>query len=166
MTTIDSSLYLHNQQLERVPSPELGKDEFLKILMTQLQNQDPTSPMDDSQFISQMASFSQLEQTMNMANSIDQLVQKQNVSPILQYSHMIGKDVSYHTYDEDTGAQLDTEMSTVIAVSQYEGQAVLELENDEKIYAESITQVSEPEADTGTESIGEDGAGAGAGGRD
>lgn len=147
MTTIDSSLYLHNQQSERVPSPELGKDEFLKILMTQLQNQDPTSPMDDSQFVSQMATFSQLEQTMNMANSIDQLVQKQNVSPILQHSHMIGKEVSYHPYDDETGDKLDAETSTVTAVSQYEGWAVLELKNGEKIYADSITQVSDPNAD-------------------
>ncbi|WP_090233222.1 flagellar hook assembly protein FlgD [Lentibacillus halodurans] len=148
MTAIDSSLYLNNQQTERVPSPDLGKDEFLKILMTQLQNQDPSSPMDNEQFISQMASFSQLEQTMNMANSIDQLVQQQNVSPILQYSHMIGKEVSYYPYDEETGEKLDIETSKVTAVSQHEGLAVLDLENGEKIYADSITQVSDPSADT------------------
>lgn len=156
MTSIDSSLYLQNQQAERVPSPELGKDEFLKILMTQLQNQDPTSPMDNSQFISQMASFSQLEQTMNMANSIDWLVQHQNVSPILQYSHMIGREVSYQVYDEETGEELDIQTSNVIAVSQYEGQAVLNLENGEKIYADSVTRVSDPNAETDAETKPDD----------
>ncbi|SDQ60592.1 flagellar basal-body rod modification protein FlgD [Virgibacillus subterraneus] len=153
MTTIDPSLYLNNQSTERVPSPDLGKDEFLKILMTQLQNQDPTNPMKDQEFVSQMASFSSLEQMMNMTNSIDNLVQNQTVSPILKNSHMIGKEVSYQAYDEETGEKIGIETSKVTAVSQDQGWAVLELENGEKIYADSITQVSDPDAssDSGTE---------------
>lgn len=146
MTSIDPSLYLSNQSTDRAPSADLGKDGFLKILMTQLQNQDPTSPMKDTEFVSQMASFSSLEQMMNMTNSIDRMVQSQMVSPILKNSHMIGKEVSYQAYDEDTGEKLDIETSNVTAVSQHEGWAVLELENGEKIYADSITQVSDPDA--------------------
>ncbi|MFD1037983.1 flagellar hook assembly protein FlgD [Virgibacillus byunsanensis] len=148
MTTIDPSLYLKNQTSSRTPSPDLGKDEFLKILMTQLQNQDPSNPMEDKEFISQMASFSSLEQTMNMANSLEKLVTNQSVSPVVQYSHMIGKNVSYQAYDQETGAKLDIETSGVIAVSQHEGDAVLELKNGEKIYAEAITQISEPNDDS------------------
>src|SRR5699024_5175727 len=113
---------------------------------TQLQNQDPTNPMENTEFISQMASFSSLEQMMNMTDSIDKLVQNQMVSPILRYSHMIGKEVSYQAYDEETGEKLDIETSNVVAVSQHMGWAVLELENGEKIYADSITQVSKPDA--------------------
>jgi len=44
----------------------LGKDEFLKILVTQLQNQDPLSPMDNTDFIAQMAQFSSLEQLQSL----------------------------------------------------------------------------------------------------
>ena len=44
-------------------SSELGKDEFLKLLVTQLQNQDPLNPQDDTQFISQLAQFSALDPT-------------------------------------------------------------------------------------------------------
>lgn len=44
----------------------MGKDEFLKILIAQLQNQDPTAPMDNSQFIAQMAQFSALEQMQQL----------------------------------------------------------------------------------------------------
>jgi len=146
MAKIDPSLYLHNQPKDRVPSNELGKDEFMKILMTQLQHQDPLSPMDDREFISQMATFSSLEQMMNMTNSIDMLVQSQLVSPVIQYSHMIGKEVSYQAYDQDTGEKLDVEKSSVIAVSQQDGWAILELANGEKIYADSVIQISDPNA--------------------
>ncbi|SES75189.1 flagellar basal-body rod modification protein FlgD [Oceanobacillus limi] len=144
MTTIDPSLYLKNQQTTKTPSTNLGKDEFLKILMTQLQNQDPTAPMDDKEFISQMTTFSSLEQMMNMTASIDKLVQNQTVSPVIQYSHMIGKEVTYDTYDKETEKKSGQETSVVIAVSQKEGQAVLQLENGEKKYVEEIVQVSQP----------------------
>lgn len=145
MTTIDPSLYLRNQETSRTPSPNLGKDEFLKILMAQLQNQDPTNPMDDREFISQMAEFSSLEQMMKMTESIDTLVQSQLVSPVIQYSHMIGKEVSYQPYDEETGDKLEVTSSKVVAVSQKEGWAILELENGEQIYADSIIQINGPD---------------------
>ena len=49
---------------------ELGKDEFLKILITQLSHQDPTEPMKDQEFIAQLAQFSSLEQMTNVTNEI------------------------------------------------------------------------------------------------
>src|SRR5690625_562353 len=139
MSKIDSSLYLSNQPKERAPNPNLGKDEFIKILMTQLQNQDTLSPMEDKDFIAQMATFSQLEQTMNMASSIQSLVQNQLISPVIQYSHMNGKEVSYNDI-EDASKIIS---STVKAVSQQDGWAILELENGEKIYADSVLKVAE-----------------------
>lgn len=146
MTKIDPSLYWGNQE-KRAPSPELGKDEFMKILMTQLQNQDPLDPMDDREFISQMASFSSLEQMMNMAESIDTLVQSQLVSPVIQYSHMIGKHVSYEDQDEESGEKLIIS-SEVKSVSQKDGWAILELNNGEKIYADAVLQVSDSKPET------------------
>ena len=48
----------------------LDKNDFLKILITQLSHQDPTQPMDDKAFIAQMAQFSSLEQMTNMSDSL------------------------------------------------------------------------------------------------
>lgn len=138
---IDPSLYLSNQKTDRTPNSELGKDEFIKILMTQLQNQDPLNPMEDKDFIAQMANFSSLEQMMNMASSMDELVKNQLVSPVIQYSHMIGKEVSY--LEDDAASKDDVQKGTVVAVSQKDGWAILELDNGEKIYAESILKVAD-----------------------
>src|SRR5690625_3654601 len=101
MYKVDPSLYLSNQPKGRVPTQELGKDEFLKLLMVQLENQDPLNPMEDTEFIAQMATFSSLEQLISMSSSIDALVQSQLVSPVIQYSHMIGKSVTYQSEEDD-----------------------------------------------------------------
>lgn len=145
MTTtgaIDSSYYLDSQKT-RTPSATLDKDDFLQILMVQLQNQDPTSPMDDSKFVDQMTSFTNLEQVMNISEAVQSLAGNQTVmSPVLQYSHMIDKQVTYNEYDLDTGEITDTITSKVKAVTQQGGYAVLELENGKSIYADAVTKVS------------------------
>ncbi|MFS0672439.1 flagellar hook assembly protein FlgD [Ornithinibacillus sp. 179-J 7C1 HS] len=147
MPTIDPSLYLKNQpQTRGVPDSNLGKDDFLKILMTQIQNQDPTNPMDDREFISQLAQFSSLEQTMNMANAIQGLVQSQHVNPIVQHSHLIGKTVTYQNYDEETEKWLPKQSSEVIGVSQVDGYAILELANGESVYADFILEIKDTNA--------------------
>lgn len=74
----------------RTSSQQLGKDDFLKLLLTQLTNQDPTSPMEDTQFISQMAQFSSLEQMTNMNESFKKMVGVINSS---QAASTLGKSV-------------------------------------------------------------------------
>jgi flagellar basal-body rod modification protein FlgD len=57
----------------KMPAQTMGQDEFLKILLTQLAHQDPTAPMEDKEFIAQMAQFSTLEQMNSMARDFAQL---------------------------------------------------------------------------------------------
>lgn len=52
------------------PNQKLDKDAFLKLLVTQLRHQDPLNPIEDKEFISQMAQFSSLEQMQNMGKTM------------------------------------------------------------------------------------------------
>ena len=82
----------------RTASQELGKDDFLKLLLAQLANQDPTSPMENTQFIAQMSQFSSLEQMTNMSNEFTKLATMLNSSEAVT---VIGK-----TVDIDVSGQL------------------------------------------------------------
>jgi len=74
----------------KVASNGLGKDDFLKILITQLQHQDPTAPLEDKEFISQMAQFSSLEQMTNLSANFQKL---QGLLASSEASGILGKQV-------------------------------------------------------------------------
>lgn len=69
---------------------KLGVDDFLKVLLTQLTFQDPLKPIDNQQFMAQMAQFTSLEQTQQLNTKLDQLVNNQAA---LQSVGLIGKTV-------------------------------------------------------------------------
>jgi flagellar basal-body rod modification protein FlgD len=60
---------------------EIGKDDFLKLLVAQLQNQDPLKPTDNDAFIMESAAFSQVQQLTDLVSLTKQLVDKQNAAP-------------------------------------------------------------------------------------
>ena len=68
--------------------------DFLKLLMTQLQNQDPTSPLDTNQFTTELVQFSSVEQQINTNTSLTQLIQLTQGSEVMQASAMTGKRVT------------------------------------------------------------------------
>lgn len=68
--------------------------DFLSLLMTQLQNQDPSSPMDSNQFTSELVQFSSVEQQINTNSDLTQLIQLTQASQIEQSASMIGKPVT------------------------------------------------------------------------
>ena len=71
----------------------LGKDDFLKLLVSQLQNQDPLNPMESTEFTAQLAQFSSLEQLTNMNKSLDYLLLYQTSINNAQAVGFIGKTV-------------------------------------------------------------------------
>lgn len=67
--------------------------DFLKLLMTQLQNQDPSSPMDTSTFTSQLVQYASVEQQINANTNLQTLIQSSQSQMILQSSSLVGKQV-------------------------------------------------------------------------
>ena len=79
----------------------MGQTEFLKLLVTQMKNQDPTNPMDNQQLTAQMAQFSSLEQLMNINTGLTNLLSASNSTTSAQALSLIGKEVTvqgHNTY--------------------------------------------------------------------
>lgn len=74
----------------------VNKSDFLKLLVAQLRNQDPMKPMEDKEFISQMAQLNTVEQLANMNNALAEFMGLQQMS---QASALIGKTVEAVTFD-------------------------------------------------------------------
>ena len=79
----------------------LGKDAFLKLLIAELSNQDPLNPMEDREFISQMATFSSLEQMQNMNKTLTSMSDANKFNAV-QY---IGKAVAFTAGDGEEAVQ-------------------------------------------------------------
>ncbi len=88
-----SSSYAKNAAAGPAQSVDYGA--FLKLLVAQLKNQDPTKPMDSTQYMAQLASFSNVEQSMLMNNKLEELLTS---SAIEQANQLIG-----HSLTSDDG---------------------------------------------------------------
>jgi len=134
---------------ERKSKSELGKDEFLKLLVTQLQYQDPLEPMKDTDFIAQMAQFSALEQMQNLNNTFS----------AMKGFNLIGKYIMAQITNESTG-QVEVVQGVVSSVKM-SGSKITLVVDDKDISIEDVTEVmdyevkEEDEIDEGDE-IGED----------
>ena len=73
--------------------------DFLSLLMTQLKNQDPTSPLDTNQFTSELVQFTSVEQQINTNTSLTQLIQLTQAGEVMQSSAMVGKQVQVQSTD-------------------------------------------------------------------
>lgn len=116
-----SSLGDSASQVFGTGSSVLGKDEFLKILVTQLKNQDPMSPLDDKDFIGQMAQLSTLEATNNMGTQVQDMVTSQQQTQALL---LVGRTVQYADQNGDpaqgavTGVRLDSQPPALVIGNQ------------------------------------------------
>ena len=72
----------------------MGKDSFMKLLVTQLSNQDPMSPSDPTQFVSQLAQFTSLEQLVGLNEGLNILAMTQAAATSAQMVSYVGKEVT------------------------------------------------------------------------
>src|SRR5690606_25518754 len=89
------------------PKNALGRDEFMKLLIAQLENQDPTNPQDNGEFIAQLAQFSQLDETQKMTASFNDFASAFQSTQHLQATSLVGRPVHVKTSETmltDNGA--------------------------------------------------------------
>jgi len=72
----------------------MNKDDFLKLLVTQLKSQDPLNPQDSSAFVAQLAQLSQVEQTYNINTNLQKLLSSQNNFSSMSAMSLIGKNIT------------------------------------------------------------------------
>ncbi len=77
---------------------DLDKLDFLNLLTTQLQHQDPLDPMDDKEFVAQLAQFSSLEQLTNISSGVDGLTNAMSRQELINTATYIGKDITAAGY--------------------------------------------------------------------
>lgn len=90
-----------NSKNNRTPSSNLGKDDFLQLLTTQLKNQDPMNPMEDMDFIGQMAEFSSLEQMLNLNTSVEKINTALTNNNTTQAMMFLGTNVTAEVDDSE-----------------------------------------------------------------
>lgn len=137
LNTIQNNLNVLNSTTQsstaKTQPGTLGKDDFLKLLVGQLQHQDPMQPADDTQFVGQMAQFSQLEQETNTAQSTSDMSTQLTRSGALG---LIGRTVNYLDANDasQTGAVQQVDIGT-------DGAATLTIDGTSGIDAGKVTQV-------------------------
>jgi flagellar basal-body rod modification protein FlgD len=131
-----SSAATYTDQKTAMSNQNMGKDEFLKLLITELQYQDAMNPMEDKEFISQMAQFSSLEQMQNlssvmeeglqtlteaqqelsdnMAGTLGLMLENMTVNSLNQGVGLLGREITYQSGNEE-------KIGVVSAIKQVDG---------------------------------------------
>lgn len=120
--TYDAAAYAESKKAEALSkNSDLDKNAFLKLLVTQLEHQDPLDPQDNSEFVAEMAQFSSLEQMTNMSESLTKIngvVSNMDTSLLVgQLSGMIGKGIDW----EETISSADEEGKPVTTTENLTG---------------------------------------------
>lgn len=113
------------------------KDMFLQLLVAQLKNQDPSSPMDQKDMMAQMAQFTSVEQMTNMVKTLDTM----NINATFSQSvGLIGRNVDYPVVASDGSTTVAT--AAVSSVGMLQGQVVMTLDNGAQIGPGDVIRVT------------------------
>ncbi len=133
--------YVDPAKTRRVGNPELGKDAFLKLLLAQMKNQDPTQPFDSHEMAAQLAQFSSLEKLQNIDDGLGHLAKANEPSNQFASLSLIGKMVSGDSTQiirndtkekHDIPFELGADAKTVkISVRNSQGEVVRDIQSDD-----------------------------------
>lgn len=150
--TYNAAAYEASHPKETKANDDLGKEAFLQLLVTQLQNQDPLAPQENGEYIAQLAQFSALEQMTNVSKGLEDLgkvVGNIDTSVLVgQLSGMIGKSIDWvetiNEADAEGNPISHTEKMTgiVSGVSIVEGTPSIVVEKDGVKYQVDISNVA------------------------
>jgi len=105
-----------NQASQQTSKTAVDYQSFLKLLIAEMKNQDPTKPMDSTQYVAQLATFSQVEQSVQTNTKLDQIMQS---SALSQADALIGRSItSADSKTTGTVASVTLSSSGLIAVLQ------------------------------------------------
>ena len=91
MTVPATSASTYANQPDAVSKTQVDYQSFLKLLVAQMKNQDPTNPMDSTQYMAQLAAFSQVEQSVQINAKLEQMLQ---TSALAQADSLIGRTLT------------------------------------------------------------------------
>lgn len=131
---------IYGDSTVRTAKKELGKDDFLLLLTKQMQNQDPLKPMDNMEFVSQMANFTTLEQITNMGRAMDKFLTKTGDSYKTDSMWILGQTVTALP----EGA-VEPITGTVSSVKFVDGEAVFKI-GDTELKMGDIQKIEIPTA--------------------
>ncbi len=150
--TYDAATYSASTASSTTASSALDKETFLKLLVTQMEYQDPLDPQDNSEYLAELAQFSALEQMTNVADSlssISSLVENMDTSLLVgQLSNMIGKEIQWQTSTTVTGdngqsyENKTTLEGTIAGVSISDGSPTLVVNSDGNTYSVAISDIT------------------------
>lgn len=136
---IDPLLYTQTPVKEaNASSQNLGKDDFLQLLMVQLRNQDPMNVMKDQEFIAQMAQFSTLEQTTNLNLAMENMA---GFSQLTQGASLIGKEVE--AILPELGDQAETSIQGTVEETRLVDGKIKLIVNGQAVDFQNITHIRE-----------------------
>ncbi len=128
----------------------LGKDEFLKILVAQIKHQDPMKPLEDKEFIAQMAQFTSVEQLLNMSNELKALKNSLGFT-----SSLIGKSIEWETASSDSSVGL-IKNGVVDSISMKSGESFAVVDGEEILIGRIITVKNDIPADSNEVIVNDD----------
>lgn len=124
---------VQNQEVDPMKDRmNLGKDDFMRLLITELRYQDALNPVDDREMIAQLAQFSTLEQMQNLGDRIEELARAQKAT---QAASLIGRTVTFTNNDGE-------EVTGKVKGCEFYGEYVYLTVADEKILFTNVSKIS------------------------